>query len=139
STSLLPGSYRNVAISGGATLTLVPGTYNLNSLKLSGGSRLAISATGQVFINIAGNNVSVPVDLSGGSIANPSGKPINLQITYGGSLPLTISGGSGSYALVYAPNAAVSLTGGADWYGALTTKTFNSGGSMLHYDRSLAI
>jgi hypothetical protein len=138
-TSLLPGNYGNVAMSGGKTLTLVPGTYNVNSLTFSGGSLLAISAAGQVFINIAGSNVSKPLDLSGGSIVNPSGKPINLQISYGGSLPLTVSGGAGSYAVVYAPNSAVSLSGGADWYGALTTRTFNSGGSKLHYDRSLPI
>jgi hypothetical protein len=139
-TTLMPGSYGNVAMSGGKTLSLVPGTYNVNSLTLSGGSILAISAAGQVFINIAGNNVSQPLSLSGGAIANPSGKPVNLQFSYGGSLPLTISGGAGSYAVVYAPNAPVTLSGGADWYGALVTASFtDSGGSPLHYDRSLAI
>lgn len=138
--SLPPGSYRNISMSGGHTLTLAPGTYNINSIVLSGQSRLTISPMGQVIINFAGTNISQPIQLSGGSIYNPSGIPLNFQLVYGGSLPTTLSGGSMSYAFLYAPNSAVTLSGGGDWFGALVVNTLNdSGGSPLHFDRHLAI
>jgi hypothetical protein len=40
--------------------------------------------------------------------------------------------------LVYAPNANVSVVGGADFYGALIGATVdNSGGTAIHYDRDM--
>ncbi len=138
--SLSPGSYGNIAMSGGHTLTLAPGTYNINSINLSGNSRVTIKATGQVFILVAGTNVSQPIQLSGGSIYNPSGIPLNFQLVYGGSLPSVLSGGSMSYAYLYAPNSPATLSGGADWFGAMVVNSLNdSGGSPIHYDRSLAV
>jgi hypothetical protein len=138
SVSLPPGSYGNLSVSGGATLTLAPGAYNINSLNLSGGSQIAISPQGQAIVNVAGNQVSQPIQFSGGSAANSPGVPLNLQLIYGGTLPITVSGGSGTYGVLYAPNSAVTLTG--DWFGAMVVETFNdSGGSALHYDRHLAI
>ena len=56
--SLSPGNYRNISMSGRHTLTLSSGTYNINSINLSGGSLLTIKPTGQVFIIVAGSNVS---------------------------------------------------------------------------------
>jgi len=63
---------------------------------------------GQVIVNVAGNNVSRPIDFSGGGgIANPSGIPLNFVVIYSGSLPIALSGGSMSHALLYAPNSDV--------------------------------
>lgn len=139
-TTLTPGSYRNIAMSGGHTLTLAPGVYNINSINLSGQSRVTINPMGQVIINVAGANISQPIQLSGGSIYNPSGIPLNFQLVYGGGLPTALSGGSMSYAYFYAPNSPVTLSGGADWFGAMVVNSLNdSGGSPIHYDRSLAI
>src|SRR5207247_9654037 len=74
-TALLPGDYGNVNMSGNKTLTLSPGTYNLNSLVLSGNSALQISPPGQVIINIEGTGASKAVDLSGGTITNTTDVP----------------------------------------------------------------
>jgi Glucodextranase, domain B len=138
--SLAPGSYGNITVSGGKTLTFSPGTYNINSITLSGGSILTMAPAGQVIINVAGNKTSKPVNLSGGSMVNPTAVPLNLQLVYGGNQPITLSGGSGAYGIVYAPNAPATLSGGADWYGAIAVATINiSGGSPVHYDRSLAV
>jgi Concanavalin A-like lectin/glucanases superfamily/HpiC1 cyclase/MBG domain/Bacterial Ig-like domain/Cep192 domain 4/WD40-like Beta Propeller Repeat len=137
--SLSPGSYHNITVSGGATLTFSPGTYNLNSISLSGGSILTFSGTGQVVVNVAGNKVSQPLNLSGGTMVNPSGVPANFQFIYGGTGKLTLSGGSSSYGVVYAPNAPVTLSGSSGWFGALVVSTLtDSGGAPIHYDRSLA-
>ena len=137
-TTLPPGNYGNVSMSGHETLTLSPGTYNLNSLVISGNSQIQISPPGQVIINIQGTGVAAAVDLSGGTITNTTNIPMNLQINYGGTDPINLSGGSGSYAVVYAPNSPITISGGGDWYGAVLGKSFNdSGGSAVHFDRSL--
>ena len=137
-TTLSPGDYGNVNMSGNKTLTLSPGTYNLNSLVLSGNSALQISPPGQVIINIEGTGASKAVDLSGGTITNTTDVPFNLQINYAGSQPIDLSGGSGSYAVVYAPNSPITISGGGAWYGAILGKSFtDSGGSAVHYDLAL--
>jgi hypothetical protein len=137
--SLSPGNYNNVTISGGKTLTLSPGTYNFNSLKLSGGSVITVSPAGKVVIEIAGaGSPSKALDFSGGSISNSGGSPASFQIVYNGSQPITLSGGSNSAAVVYAPNSAITMSGGSPWFGSIVGNTFiNSGGSAVHYDRSL--
>jgi hypothetical protein len=107
--NLAPGGYGNLSATGGTTLHLRAGTYNFNSLTLSGNSILYVDS-GPVVINLAGASLSAnaPVlDLSGGSIVNPSGVTSNLQFYYAGSNAIKLSGGVGSYAMVYAPNAAV--------------------------------
>jgi hypothetical protein len=138
-TPLSPGNYDNVTVSGGKTLTLSPGTYNFNSLKLSGSSVITVSPAGNVLIEIAGaGSPSKAVDFSGGSITNGSGSPASFQIVYNGSQPMTLSGGSSSAAVVYAPNSAITMSGGSPWFGSIVGQTFiNSGGSAVHYDRSL--
>lgn len=136
--SLAPGSYGNVTVSGGATLTLSAGTYNLNSLTMSGGSILTVKPAGQVILNVAGNNSSQPINFSASSIVSPSAIPMQFQVIYGGSQAITLSGGAGSYAVLYAPNAAATLSGGSSWFGAMVVKSLNDSASQIHYDRNLA-
>src|SRR5262249_48005704 len=84
-----------------------------------------------------------PVDLSGGTIVNQSVNPSNLQIQYAGSGQINLTGNSNNQttaaaAVVYAPNASVSLTAGSDWFGSIVARTFdNPGGGALHFDRHL--
>jgi Tfp pilus assembly protein PilX len=138
--SLAPGNYNNVTVSGGNTLTLSPGTYNFNSIKLSGGSIITVSPAGTVVLEIAGAGAPAKaVDFSGGSISNSAGSPSSFQIVYNGSRPMTLSGGSSSAAVVYAPSSPITMSGGSPWYGSIIGSSFvNSGGSAVHYDRSLA-
>ena len=138
--TLAPGSYGNLSISGGTTAHLSAGTYNVNSLTLSGNSVLYVDS-GPVYVNIAGaslNGGNPAMDMSGGSMQNPTGNPANLQFSYAGSQGANLSGGLSSYATVYAPNAPVNLSGGSDFFGSIIGSLFtNSGGVALHYDRHL--
>jgi hypothetical protein len=137
---LTPGNYNNVTVSGGKTLTLSPGTYNFNTLKLSGGSVLTISPAGRIIIEIAGaGSPTKALDFSGGSISNSGGTPADVQIVYAGTADMVLSGGSSSAGVVYAPNSDITMSGGSPWFGAIVGRTFiNSGGSAVHYDRSLS-
>ena len=137
---LAPGQYGNVTISGGTTAYVSQGNYVFNSLSLNGNSILYVES-GPVAISLAGASMSgsnPALDLSGGSIENPSGIPSNLQFSYAGSRGVNLSGGSGAYATMYAPNALVNMSGGSDFFGSIIASTItNSGGTAMHYDTSL--
>jgi hypothetical protein len=115
------------------------GTYNFNTLTLSGNSILQVT-TGPVIVNLVGASMSggsPAMDLSGGSIEDPL-TPASLQFYYAGSHGINLSGGTASYATVYAPNAIVNMTGGSDSFGGIIGGTFtDSGNSAIHYDTNL--
>jgi hypothetical protein len=137
-TTLAPGTYGNVVVQ--KQLTLEAGIYNVNSLVVSGGTRIVLPSQGQVILNIGGNGftTSSVVNLSGGSqFVNPSGIAANFIITYGGTAPISLSGGSQSAGIVYAPRSSVTLSGSSGWAGAVVACTFNGSGSPLHYDIAL--
>jgi hypothetical protein len=140
SVSLMPRQYGNLNISGNTTVHVNAGTYNINSLTLTGNSILYVDS-GPIVINLAGaslNSSSPVMDLSGGSIVNPSGITSNLQFYYAGSSSIKLSGGTGSYAIVYAPNAAINISGGSHFYGSIVGSTVNSSGNTaIHYDAGL--
>jgi len=140
SVTLAPGSYGNVQFSGGTTAYVSEGVYNFNSLVLSGNSILYVNS-GPVVINLAGAALSggnPAMDLSGGSIVNPTGIPANLQFLYAGSQGVNLSGGAESYATVYAPNALVNMSGNSDFFGSIIGSTLtDSGNAAIHYDTSL--
>ena len=142
STTLAPGSYGNLKIQGGATVTLQGGTtanpavYTLNSLSLSGGSTLVIN--GPVVINIAGVGQQNAVDFTGGSFQNNTYVPGNFVINYSGSNNMNVSGGAGAYAVINAPNANISFTGGSNFYGQAIGATIkDTGGTNFYFDNSL--
>ena len=140
SVTLAPGQYGNLSVSGGTTVHVTMGTYNLNSLTLSGNSTLMVDS-GPVVVNIAGKSITggnAALDLSGGVMLNASGMASNLQFYYAGFQPIKLSGGTGSYAVVYAPNAPINVSGGSHFYGNMIGSTVNnSGGTAIHYDASL--
>jgi len=139
---LAPGSYGNVNITGGATITLAGGTpgnpavYTFNSISLAGGSTLVI--TGPVVFNIAGVGQTNAVDFSGGGFENNTFVPGNFVINYGGSNKVTLSGGSAAFAVIIAPNAGISVTGGSNFYGQVIGNTISvTGGTNIYFDQSL--
>jgi Tfp pilus assembly protein PilX len=141
-TPMVPGSYQNIKMTGGNTLTLTaPGIYNINCISLSGNSILQISpANKQVVINVTGNSCTsnAPVDLSGGTVTNSSGIAANLIINYAGNQQVKLTGGSSTYMVVNAPNASAALSGGSDFFGAIVVASMNdSGGTNLHFDNAL--
>lgn len=76
-------SWGNLSVTSGANLTLLPGTYNLNSLGVSQtGTKVNLgngSAVGPITMNLVGTDASRTVDISSsGTLAFPaSGKGIN--------------------------------------------------------------
>ena len=134
---------RNVDLNGSSELHLRAGIYEVNSLVLNGGAKIVVD-TGPVIIKVkgltpTGGTMTLPLDLSGGGVSNPSLDPTKLQFIYAGTGNIKITGGSQTAALVYAPNASGSFSGAStDFYGAVVTKYVTSmGGFSLNYDRRL--
>jgi Tfp pilus assembly protein PilX len=137
-----PGSYRDVNISTHSTLHLAAGTYNINSITMESQGELVIDS-GPVILNVTGGGsfAAMPIDFSSGSltegvVAFDSSK---LQINYAGTGLIKITGGAATTAVVYAPRAAATLTGGGDFYGEIIANTIaDTGGATIHYDSNLA-
>ena len=141
---LTPGNYGNLTISGnGVKVVFSAGTYNINSFVGSGGGSVAVDV-GAVKINVAGASLSggagaVAIDVSGGGVLNNTGLPSNLAWIYGGTAGVKLSGGSAAYEVVYAPNAAVTVSSGtgAFWVAIVGKTVDDSGGYAIHYDTAL--
>ena len=135
--SVTPVRLGNVSMTGGATVHLTAGTYNVNSWSMAGGSNLIIDS-GPVVLTAVGASVVTPVDLTGGTTSNTTYDPSMFQILYAGTGTIKLAGGTASAATLYAPNAAAQLTGGADFYGSVLAATVSvTGGTKIHYDRHL--
>jgi hypothetical protein len=94
---------------------------------------------GMVTINVAGNNQTTPIDLTGNGIQNPTLNPADMQINCAGSGTIKVAGNSTSAMVIYAPNANVSLTGGSDFYGAILGQNVtDAGGTAIHDDLNLS-
>jgi hypothetical protein len=141
---LPPGSYGNVNITGTVTLsggtTGNPAVYTMNSLSMSGNATLQIN--GPVVLNFAGVNLNgnppVVLDMTGGSFSNTTNIPSDLVINYGGTDSMKVSGGTGAYAEINAPNSAITLIGGSNFYGQIVGNTINDqGGTNFYWDTSL--
>lgn len=133
-----PMTLGNVTVTAGATLTLEAGTYNINTLKLTGGAEIIIGS-GPVILDVAGQGDATPLDFEGGATSNASFDPSMFRIHYGGTGRLKLTGGTTTAAIVYAPAAEATIAGGADFYGSVLAGTVDaSGGAQLHYDRRLS-
>jgi hypothetical protein len=143
--TLAPGNYGDISLSGHGVLTLTPGMYNINSISEQGANTSIIIGTdpishqyGPVVLNVTGNNQTTPVDLTGNGLQNPTLNPAYMQINYAGTGTIKLAGNSASAAVVYAPGASVTLTGGSDFYGAILGQTItDAGGTAIHYDLNL--
>ena len=80
-----------------------------------------------------------PLTLTGNSITNSSYDPSNLQIIYGGTGNIALTGGTATAAIVYAPNANLTLSGNNNVYGSLIAGRMSvTGGAEIFYDTNLA-
>ncbi len=104
---LTPGNYADLLMGGGKIMHMSAGTYNVNTIALSGGSTIIVDS-GPVILQATGTGIAAgtccAVNFSGGTVSNIGGIPSNFQIVYGGAGDITLSGGSGDYAVVYSPN-----------------------------------
>ncbi len=140
-----PCTYGDININGGGTITLYPGTYNINSLSEQGNGTIVIAPDpithqyGPVVLNVTGNGQSTAVSLTGGGMTNPSYDPSLLQINYAGTGTISLKGGATASAVVNAPNATISFnSSGGEWLGAVIgAYVKDAGGMTLSYDRHL--
>jgi hypothetical protein len=130
----------NVSVEGQTELVLHAGTYIVNSISVTGSNtRIKVAGDGPVIFQVAGVDQSTPIYLAGNSLSNPTYDPANLQFIYGGTGNVYVAGGSESAALVYAPQASVTLAGNSDFYGAVVGQQLNVPGSAkLYYDMNLS-
>ena len=136
-TTYAPGSYADIRVTAGAILHLTAGTYNINSITLTGNAQLVIDS-GPVILNVAGQGQTTPIDFTGGSVSNDSFDPAKFQIEYAGTGHIELNGGSKNAEMIYAPNAAVTFNGGGSFYGSVVAATVkDTGGAQIHYDRHL--
>lgn len=141
--SVTPCSYGDISITGG-TLTLYPGVYNINSLSISGNGQVAIAPDpttglfGPVIINVAGNNQSTPITITGNAISNPTYNPAMVQFVYAGTGTIKIAGNGSSAAVIYAPNSIVDFKGNAAFFGSvIANQLADVGNGSINYDLSL--
>ena len=133
-----PGSYGNLNLTAQGVIHLTAGIYTINSISLSGGSGIVIDS-GPVVVNVGGQGVNTPVDLTGGTLTTLNIDPSQFRIDYAGSGQIKLNGGTASAGLVYAPGAPVSFSGGSDWYGGVVAATVDdTGGTHVHNDRRVA-
>jgi hypothetical protein len=130
----------NVSLLGNAVVNLQGGTYIMNSLSVSAGSRIVVEpGTGPVRILLDGRtglHASAPVlNVSGYGIANTTWDPNHLRIEYNGERTIAMDGTGNTAAIIYAPNASASFSGTADLYGAIVVNTLAASGEFgIHYD-----
>jgi hypothetical protein len=135
----VPGTYGDISLSGKTTLVLAPGVYNVNSLSLSGQSSIKVNPAGAVVLNFP-SSVQNPISLSGQGIASASQIPNDMQLNYGGTGTVTLSGQGTTYAVVDAPNSAMTVSGNGDFFGRVVGKTITySGNGKFHFDTNTAL
>jgi hypothetical protein len=141
SQNLAAGSYGNLNVTGNAAITLPGGTpgnpavYTFNSFSLSSNATLVIQ--GPVVFNLAGVGQTNVLNLNGG-FSNTTNVPSNFLINYGGSNNISVSGGADAYAVIDAPAANISFSGGSNFYGQAIGYTISdTGGTNIYYDSSL--
>jgi Tfp pilus assembly protein PilX len=137
STCAVPGNYGTISLSGQNTLVLAPGVYNIYSLSLSGQS--SITSTGPVVLNFPSGSQN-PISISGQGVQSSSNIPNDFQINYGGTGTVQLSGNGSSYAVVDAPNAALTVSGNGVFYGRVVGKTISySGNAKFYFDKNTAL
>ncbi len=143
---MVPGSYGNISITG--TLTLGPGTYNINSLSMTGNAAIVVNPPGAVQLNIAGcgdatctsaNALANPLAIAGNAITDDS-IPNDFTINYGGTGTISIAGNGDSTAILNAPNATLTQQGNGNWYGSILASKISLGGNaFFHFDKAAAL
>jgi hypothetical protein len=140
SNSGISGTYTYSASTGDLTLsgvniaTLANGNYCFHNVTLGNSSQLKVN--GLVVIKMTG-----VLNLSGSTnLNNTTQIPSNLRIlsSYSGSNGLILGNSTSVYALIYAPNTGLNLSGSAPLFGTVAGKTITIGLSgAIHYDTQL--
>lgn len=134
-----PGFYRNLTIGSHGSVTLTaPGTYNFDCITAGSFGTISTSpATGKITINVSGTGcASAPITFNSHAVINNTSQvSSNVQINYPGTGTLSMTGGPQMFCILNAPNAAVTIGGGSDYYGTIMASTIDDhGGTNLHFD-----
>jgi hypothetical protein len=85
-------------------------------------------------------SIQSPISISGQGIASATDIPNDMQINYGGTGTVSISGNGASYAIVDAPQSAVTVSGNGDFYARVVGNTITySGNGKFHFDKNSAL
>jgi len=143
---MVPGSYGNISITG--TLTLAPGTYNINSLSMTGNAAIVVNPAGALQLNVAGcgdatcssaNALANPLAIAGNGITDDP-IPNDFTINYAGTGTISIAGNGDVTAMLNAPNATITQQGNGNWYGSILGSTVTLGGNdFFHFDKNAAL
>ena len=162
--TLTPGNYGNISISGPTEIALNPagtnaadcaiGVYYINSISLSGAADITVlpcPTTGgnggsapaiymSVIINIVGSGGGTVMDIGGNGIANGTFNSSLMQFQYSGAGAINLHGNGASSAVIYAPNAPVTIGGNGTIYGSVIASQITGNGTpvTIHYDRALS-
>ncbi len=135
--------------------TLTAGTYQYKSLTLKSKDLLkitgnvvlyvdgAISSTGQAQIEVtSGAKLTIlqgsgDLSIAGGGVVNDLANPAALQIDSASTTSVSVAGNADLYGYVYAPAAAFSKVGTANFFGTVVAATVTvSGTGWMHTDSS---
>jgi hypothetical protein len=140
SNSGITGTYTYNASTGDLTIngvniaTLANGNYCFHNVTLGNSGQLKVN--GPVVIKLTGT-----LNTSGSSnLNNTTQIPSNLQIlsSYSGSNGVVIGNSVSVYALIYAPQTGLNMSGSAPLFGTGAAKTLTIGNSgAIHYDTQL--
>jgi hypothetical protein len=139
SLTIVAGTYGNISLNGNQTLTLAPGTYNINSISMAGNGQITVNPPGAVTINIGGTGQAAPLAIAGNGITDDT-KASDFLINYSGTGAVSVAGNGNVTAILNAPNAPITQTGNGAWYGAILGAQVSIGGNaFFHYDRNVAL
>ncbi|HUE69741.1 MAG TPA: TadE/TadG family type IV pilus assembly protein [Pirellulaceae bacterium] len=124
-------NFGNFELRAGEVYTIPPGTYYFNNFTLQGGATLNI--TGETIIYVTGKIYRGGLAL----VNNNTGSAQNLQLySTGGTVNVTSD--NAFYGVIYAPDSDVTISGSADYFGAVVGRTLKvTGTGQAHYDESL--
>lgn len=143
---MVPGTYGNISITG--TLTMAPGTYNINSLSMTGNAAIVVNPPGALQFNVGGcgdatctaaNALANPLAVAGNGITDDA-NPNDFTINYAGSGTISIAGNGNVTAILNSPNATITQVGNGNWYGSILGSQISLGGNaFFHFDRASAL
>ena len=143
---MVPGTYGNISITG--TLTMAPGTYNINSLSMTGNAQIVVNPPGALTFNVGGcgdatcsaaNALANPLAIAGNGITDDA-NPNDFTINYAGAGTISIAGNGNVTAILNSPNATITQQGNGNWYGSILGSQITLGGNaFFHFDRASAL
>lgn len=130
--------YRNITCSSACTVTIPPGTYNINSMDIDSNSTIIIPSP-SVVLNIYGTGSSgLALYWDSGTTVNNSGPPSNFVIFVNSSAGVTADSATQARYVIVAPNSQVVHDSNTAISGLVIARTLTlDSGARIHYDVAL--